>query len=508
MTEIPDQHHGESVLDMNVQDRAAVWAEVLRQIEAYRCQVASLPTAAKFTPEEVRETLRILDFAKPCSPMDAVTWAADGLRRYQVHAAHPRHFGLFVPSPTEAGIMGEALAAAFNPQLAAWAHSPFAVEVETHLIRVFGARFGYQQPQLDGTFTNGGAEANQSALITALAAQFPGYLENGLRGFDRAPAIYVNAGAHPSFVKAARLCGLGTAAVRVLAQSDSLVMDLSALQRQLEHDIRAGYQPVMIVATAGTTVAGSIDPLKTMAQLAQDVGAWLHVDAAWAGAVALVDELRPLLDGIEQADSITFDPHKWLSIPMGAGMLLTRHPGALERAFSLSERPDYMPGPVPGTVDPYCQSMQWSRRFIGLKVCLSLMTLGWDGYADAIRHQIRLADLLRIELAKNHWQVLNSTHLPVVCFVDSHMDPSTAHFHHAAIADAVVASGKAWISSATFAGRQVLRACVSNHGTTDTDVRELVELLCALRQQTNEDHVKGLAAVARFTPNLANKAER
>lgn len=508
MTEIPAQHGGGSGFDMNVQDRAAVWAEVLRQIESYRCDVASLPTAAIFTPEEVRETLRVLDFAKPCSPMDAVAWAADGLRRYQVHAAHPRHFGLFVPSPTEVGIMGEALAAAFNPQLAAWAHSPFAVEVERYLIRAFGARFGYQPSQLDGTFTNGGAEANQTALIAALAAQFPSYLENGLRGLDRAPAVYVNAGTHPSFVKAARLCGLGTAAVRVLAQSEPMTMDLSALRRQLEHDIRAGYQPVMIVATAGTTVAGSIDPLKTMAQLAQDVGAWLHVDAAWGGAVALVDELRPLLDGIEQADSITFDPHKWLSIPMGAGVLLTRHPGALEHAFGLSERPDYMPGPVRGTVDPYCQSMQWSRRFVGLKVCLSIMTLGWDGYADAIRHQLRLADLLRVELAKNHWQVLNSTRLPVVCFVDSHMDPSTAHFHHAEIADAVVASGKAWISSTTFSDRQVLRACASNHRTTDTDVLELVKLLCAIRQQMSEDYVKGLAAVPSFTPTLANKAER
>jgi glutamate/tyrosine decarboxylase-like PLP-dependent enzyme len=191
-----------------------------------------------------------------------------------------------------------------------------------------------------------------------------------------------------------------------------------------------------------------------------------------------------LLAGIERADSIAFDVHKWLSVPMGAGLFLTRQPEILTRTFQTTT--DYMPretGKV-GVVDPYAHSMQWSRRFIGLKVFLSLAVAGWDGYAAAIRHMTAMGDLMRRELDGAGWKIVNQTKLPIVCFVDSrHAEGSSAAYLDG-IAKRVVASGKAWISTTRIGiGQPVLRACVTNYRTTADDVATLVQALNTARSQ-------------------------
>lgn len=146
---------------------------------------------------------------------------------------------------------------------------------------------------------------------------------------------------------------------------------------------------------------------------------WLHTDAAWGGAAALVPELRSVLTGIERSDSITFDPHKLLSITKGAGMYLTRHPSVLAKAFRAVT--PYMPlqhCSLPDVVNPFTHSIQWSRRFAGLKLFLSLLVTGWDGYAEVVRNHLRLAHYLAAELDKNGWTVINDPLLAVVCFFD------------------------------------------------------------------------------------------
>jgi glutamate/tyrosine decarboxylase-like PLP-dependent enzyme len=174
-----------------------------------------------------------------------------------------------------------------------------------------------------------------------------------------------------------------------------LRIDLDSFRAAIQRDLTNGHAPFLIVATAGTTGAGVIDPLPHIASIAREYGLWFHVDAAWGGAAALVPELHPVLDGIELADSITFDAHKWLSVSMGAGIFLTRHPDILSRCFATQTA--YMPKESEGmqVADPFAHSLQWSRRFIGLKLFLSLAVAGWDGYAAAIRHQTEMGELLR-----------------------------------------------------------------------------------------------------------------
>jgi len=464
---------------LNDQTREELWRRLIEVIENYLTKIDSERVAPELDIEKIRAALAGRDFAEPVGAVEALDFVAGAMWRFQVHTGHPRYFGLFNPASTTMGIAADALVAAFNPQLAAWSHSPFAAEVEQHLVRAFGQKFGYDLSGADGVFTSGGSEANHTALLTALARAFPEFSEHGLRALTAQPVFYISSQGHHSFLKAARASGLGAAAVREIPVDDDLRMDVGALTDRIKRDRVEGFRPLMIVATAGTTSAGVIDPIGDLAGIAAREEAWFHVDAAWGGAAAFVPELRAALGGIEKADSITFDAHKWLSAPMGAGLYLTRHPEILKRTFGVAT--SYMPRDAAGlgVVDPFTYSIQWSRRFIGLKVFMSLLVAGWEGYAEAIRHQAAMGDHLRGRLQDSGWAVVNRTPLPVVCFVDRALREGAAAEYLGAVCKSVVASGEAWISIARIGDddRPVLRACVTSYRTEASDVDALVESL-------------------------------
>ncbi|MFN7921311.1 MAG: aminotransferase class V-fold PLP-dependent enzyme [Bryobacteraceae bacterium] len=452
--------------------RVDLWARLMETVERYLRSVDNQRVAPELDPAAIRASLAAYDFNQAQDAIAALDFASEGLKQWQVHTPHARYFGLFNPASTTMGIAADTLAAAFNCQLAAWSHSPFAVEVENHLVRAFGARFGYDANSVDGVFASGGAEANHTAAIAALTHAFPDFVELGVRALTGRPVMYASAECHHSFLKAARMCGLGQSALRAIPVDAKLRLDPRELSIAIAKDRQAGRHPFLVIATAGTTNAGAIDPLPEMAKIAARERLWFHVDAAWGGAAALSPSLRPLIAGMEAADSITFDAHKWLSVPMGAGLFLTRHRDILHRAFRTETA--YMPKEGEGLdiVDPHLHSMQWSRRFIGLKVFLSLAEAGWDGYARAIDHMTAMGALLRRELGGRGWHVVNETPLPVVCFVDDGGADSRE------IARRVVASGKAWISTTVLASSRVaLRACITNFRTAEADIHALVDLL-------------------------------
>jgi glutamate/tyrosine decarboxylase-like PLP-dependent enzyme len=466
-------------LMLNEQTRADLWRRLTEVIENYLTNVETARVFPELDIEKIRGELAMRDFTRPAGAVEALDYVADAMWRFQAHSRHPRYFGLSNPASTTMGIAADMLVAAFNPQLAAWGHSPFAVEVERLLVRAFGQKFGYDPSVADGVFASGGSEANHTALLTALADAFPEFNEHGLRALAAQPVLYISSQGHHSFLKAARASGLGAAAVREIPVGDGLRMDVGALADRVARDRAEGFRPLMIVATAGTTNAGVIDPIGELAEVASREGAWLHVDAAWGGAAALVPELREALDGIERADSITFDAHKWLSAPMGAGLYLTRRPDILRRTFGVAA--SYMPRDAAGleVVDPFTHSIQWSRRFIGLKVFMSLLVAGWEGYAEAIRHQTAMGDRLRQGLRDSGWDVVNRTPLPVVCFVDGALWEGATAEYLEAVCKSIVTSGEAWLSIARIGDdeRTVLRASVTNYRTEAADVDALVESL-------------------------------
>jgi len=426
------------------------------------------------------------DFNSRIEDADVLDFVSRNLSKYAIHSSHPGYFGFYNPPSAAMGVFADALTAIYNPQLATWNHASFAVAAERHLLRCFGEKFGYSNDSVDGTFTSGGSEANHTALLAALTNSFPEFDRAGLRAIAGRPVFFVSREGHYTFQKAARACGLGTDAVIEIPLGDDYKMDGKELSKAIAAARRRGDKPFLVVGAVGTTTGGIIDPLPELAEIAAKEGLWFHVDAAWGGAAALVPELRGHLSGIERADSITFDAHKWLAMPMGAGMFITRHPEILDRTFhvSITFMPSYMPPKRSSDEpDPYAHSMQWSRRFIGLKIFLALATIGWEGYADVIRHHVAMGELLKRLLAEHRWRIINSTPLPVVCFQDESRPDGDDPRHLLEIARRTVTGGKFWISASLIGNRSVLRACVCNYRTTEDDIRALVDSLETIREE-------------------------
>ncbi len=200
---------------------------------------------------------------------------------------------------------------------------------------------------------------------------------------------------HHSLAKAASITGLGLKAVKEIPVNEYLQIDISLLEQQIKDDIKNNFFPVMIVATIGTTGAGAIDAINEIATIASSYNIWLHADTAYGGALVLSDQYKALLGNIHLADSITFDAHKSMSVPMSTSMFITKNTDILNETFRVTT--DYMPKEANDlqVSEPFAHSIQWSRRFTGLKVYLSLLIFGWEGYKQVIEEQIKIGNILR-----------------------------------------------------------------------------------------------------------------
>jgi glutamate/tyrosine decarboxylase-like PLP-dependent enzyme len=434
--------------------------------------IADGPILPTVTAEEIRTYLASrYDFAQKMPLEEVIPEVEKMLRSWQVQVTHPRYFGLFNPSVTLASVVADALVAMYNPQLANWRTSPAANEIERHTLGWLAGKFGLPRDTV-ATFTSGGMEANLSAVVVALTHAFPDYGEHGLRRLQGSPTIYLTPEAHNGFNKIAHMTGLGRRALRTVATDRDLRMDVEELKRRVAEDRENGFIPFMVVATAGTTAAGIIDPLPEVGEFCRSTGLWFHVDGAWGGSAIISEKLRHLLAGIEGADSITCDAHKWLSVSMGCGMFFCRHPETVSEAFRADV--SYMPGRKAGPVfDPYTTSAQWSRRFIGLKLFMTLAQHGQTGYAQMLEHQTRMGDVLRDALRASGWSIVNSTPLPLVCFTREELVPSSflAALHQQQIA---------WMSEARVGGTQVVRACITSYTTSEADIHWVVAKMNAL----------------------------
>jgi aromatic-L-amino-acid/L-tryptophan decarboxylase len=456
--------------DLDRPTREALWRRVVELLEAHAARLGDGP----IVPQR-EETPFAMDLGASHDPLAVVEAAFAALEDGIVRVDDPRYFGLFNSAPAALAVVADALVSATNPQLATRGHAPWPVAAEEQLVQAIGARFGFEAAR--GAFTSGGAEANTTALLAALYAAFPDVGERGVRALPGDPRLYVSSEGHATIARAARLAGLGGASVHVIPTDASSRMKTTALREAIAKDREGGKLPFLVVATAGTTSAGAIDPVPEIATIAERERCWLHVDAAWGGLAALVPELAGALEGTARADSVTFDPHKAMSVPLGTGLFLTRREGVLERVFS--ESTGYMPRSKAN--DPYARSLQWSRRFLGLRVLLPLAAAGWDGYAASLRRQVALADRLRTALRARRWRIVNDTVLPIVCFVDEVR--SDGKFVDG-VARSVIASGGGWISAPRFAnGARALRACVNNHRTTDADIDAFALALDRAREE-------------------------
>src|SRR5438270_5440035 len=251
---------------------------------------------------------------------------------FHVPSAH--YLGMMNPTPTYMAFIAEALVSALNPQLATVARSQVASRIEAETVRWVGELIGWPST-FSGTFTSGGNEANFSALALAISHHFPEVVDQGMASIGAQPVLYTSVEGHHSLDKSVGLLGLGRRALRRISVNDRLQLNIEELEDAIRTDLAAGNKPFCVVATAGTTSSGAIDDLPLISEVCRRHNLWFHVDGAYGAAVLFSDRHRGLVCGIEQADSVTLDPHKWLAMPFSTGLFLTRHPEGLPHTFSV-----------------------------------------------------------------------------------------------------------------------------------------------------------------------------
>ncbi len=466
------------LFDLDQNTRKKTWNYLTDQLEEFYANTEENRVAIYPERGQVQQQVE-KSFNIPRHVKNAIDQVLEGMTRYAVHTPHPGYYGMFNPRANFPSILADAITAVFNPQLAAWGHAPYAVEIEHMLIRVFGEKFGYKKGNIDGVFTSGGQEANLTAVLCALNSKFPAFSKDGVQSIVGKPIIYCSTSSHHATVKAAKVCGLGSGSIQYVDVDDQQRMIITDLEEKIKLDLERGNKPFMIVATLGTTGVGAIDPINPISELARKYNLWLHADAAYGGAVKLSYQYGNILDGIEKSDSITFDAHKWLSVPMGASMFITSHPFILGKTFSIKS--DYMPEEEDerDRLSSYTHSIQWSRRFIGLKVYMPLLVFGWEGFDKTISHQIKMGNLLKYELQKHGWQLYNDTELPIACFNDPAYEKDEDFSTY--IYESFLETGEAWINKYPVGDKHTLRACITNYATEERHIHNLINQLNAKR---------------------------
>jgi len=408
---------------------------------------------------------------------------------WSMYPGHPRFMAYISGSGTIPGAAADLLASGLNMNLGGWRLSPSATEVELALVRWFAEQFGLPA-EANGLFTSGGAMANFIALKAARDHQ-AGW---GIRtdGVAAGPAmrIYASEEVHVVSDRAADMLGMGMDAVRKIPTDDVYRMRVSELRTAIAADRASGLRPIVVVATAGTVATGAIDPLEEIAAVCHEEGLWLHVDAAYGGPAVLAEDLRPLFAGIEHADSIAFDPHKWLYTPHSGGVVLVRDPSALPAAFGAhasyvhedKERSQH-------GVDLGMMGPQFSRGFQALKVWVSLLAHGRRAYAARISHDAELARYMAARVGeREEFELSAPVTLSICCF--RYVPPDLALLGdereryldalNARVMTEIQLDGRAYCSNAVLRERFVLRACIVNFRTEAGDVDALLDLAAEL----------------------------
>lgn len=394
------------------------------------------------------------------------------------HIPSANYLGMMNPTPTYMAFLAESLVAALNPQLATVARSRMASSIEAETVRWIGDLVGWPGA-FNGTFTTGGNEANFSALALALSRRFPGIVENGILSLGAQPVFYASVEGHHSLDKSASLLGLGRRALRRVPVNRQLQLDVNELEAAIQQDLASGCQPFCVVATAGTTSSGAIDSLPLIAEVCRRHGLWFHVDGAYGAAVLFSDQHRDLVRGIDQADSVTIDPHKWLAMPFSAGLLLTQHTELLAQTFSVPC--PYLKTTTSGLPDNLNISVQWSRRMNSLKLWLTLKVHGRQAYQELVDRQIGLArGFSEWVSASEYFELATPQVLPILNLRLKALAASPEEIAglHAAIIEEVNRDGQRWISSAMVNGENVIRTMIISYLS---EKRHLEDLQAALQ---------------------------
>jgi glutamate/tyrosine decarboxylase-like PLP-dependent enzyme len=485
----------ESSLDISRAELEELSSQMTQLVADYYAEIRSLPvfpeTHAGKTSEQVGTLLPIEG--------ESVTDLLNDCRRIldnSRHNGHPRFFGYVASPSTAPGAFADLIASAVNVNVTSWRSGPAATEIERTVISWLAELIGYgnEKQQAHGLLTSGGSMANLTALLIAHRTKSkPGAAQTGL--WESLPmTIYASSEIHMSIPKAADLLGLGRQNVRLVECDGRFRMNVALLRERIKTDLDNGLKPFCVVASAGTVNTGAVDPLSEIADVAREFDLWFHVDGAY-GALATLDETRrPLFAGLDRADSVSLDPHKWLYVPLDSGCLLFRDEARARAAFSFDDA-DYIKVHEHNEDESFAfwnYGPELSRRFRALKIWLTLRYYGTHRIATAISEDNALAGYMaeRVE-ADDDFELLAIPELSICCFRYLPLalmgKLRTASLNEADNAEldelnnkimlAVQRGGQAYLSSATLGGSFALRACITNFRTTRADIDQTLDII-------------------------------
>jgi glutamate/tyrosine decarboxylase-like PLP-dependent enzyme len=451
-------------LSLSVEEMRTSGYRVIDAIVERYANLARLSTGKKADPGRIRPQLiaKLQD-----APEDFETVFAelrDEVLPFNGAIDHPRFFA-FVPGPSNyIGALGDAIASGYNVFAGTWLEGSGAIAVELAVIDFLRRECGLPDTAL-GLFVSGGSVANITALTAAREVK--------LQGDFTGARAYFSTQTHSSIERGFRLIGFRPEhLVKVDADSRGAIY-LPALRARIERDIAAGLRPFCIVANAGTTNSGAVDPFPELADMAAEFGLWLHADGAYGAAAILCDRGKQLLQGLERVDSLSFDPHKWLFQPFECGCVLVRNAVHLKNTFQIF--PDYLADVHrhDREVNLCDYGIQLTRGFRALKLWLSLRVFGVAAFRNAVEHGFRLAEEAEACLrAKPRWEIVSPAQMAVIVFRFRGSDEDQIR-----IIDAMYANGDAFLTSTKHGGRTVMRLCTINPRTTVADIRSTIDLL-------------------------------
>lgn len=441
------------------------------------------PVFARMTPVE-RSTILDQPLGEaPASPDDLLAAARDLVLSHPMGNGHPRFFGWVNSPPAPMGILAELLAATLNASCAGGDHG--AIYVEHAVVRWLMELVGFPTEGSYGLLVSGGSAASLTCLAAARhrAALAGGWNDrlDGMQGDHPPLVLYCSDEGHSCLQKAVEMLGLGAKAIHRVSVDDEFRLDVSALRESIRADRAAGLTPFCVAASAGTVNTGAIDPLAAIADICAEEGLWFHVDGAY-GAVGVLDAARSdLYQGMERADSLALDPHKWLWTPVECGCALVRDGELLRETFSLV--PPYIrtePGKGVGGLPWFSEyGFQQSRGFRALKLWMTLQHVGRDGLAKEIaRHNALAQHLAALVDAEQDLVLAAPVSLSIVAFrylPADRADDEDLDLLNKRIVEEMQSGGEAFITGAVLHGRQVLRACIIHFRTTDDDLHALVD---------------------------------
>ena len=396
--------------------------------------------------------------------------------------SHPKSFS-FVPGPSNyISAMADTLATGFNVFSGGWAASPAAAELEIVTLNWLLKIYGFPQKKGGGIFTSGGSMANLTAIVTARSIKC---------GDDFSKAvIYLSDQAHSSNIKAIRILGFKKEQVRIIPTDNEFKLSLNKLRNAIAKDRLEGLHPFCMIATAGTTNTGTVDPLLEISKICKTEDIWFHIDGAYGGAAILSIEGKKLLKGIERADSLTVDPHKWFYQPYEMGCLLVRNTKWLKNTFT--QTPEYLKD-VEGNeseINFYDHGVQLTRRFRALKFYMSIKTFGLKAFRNAITYNIELAEKVEDLLRKSaNWEIISPATLAVINFrynpIGNKLSEKELDALNQYISKKIVKSREALLVTTILNGQTVLRMCLINPRTTLKDVETTIMLCNRFAKEKN-----------------------